>query len=44
LGLSNGPGSIVSERGGTRATFLQNPNSDTPSGMFIGFDLTRQLF
>jgi hypothetical protein len=44
FGLSNGPGSIVSERGGTRATFLQDPTADKPGGLFIGFDLTRQLF
>jgi hypothetical protein len=44
FGLSNGPGSIVSERGGTSATFLQDPTADKPGGLFIGFDLTRQLF
>jgi hypothetical protein len=44
FGLSNGPGSIVSQRGGTRATFLQDPTADKPSGLFVGFDLTRQLF
>jgi Membrane bound beta barrel domain (DUF5777) len=44
FGLSNGPGSIVSQRGGTRATFLQDPTADKPGGLFIGFDLTRQLF
>jgi len=44
FGLSNGPGSIVSQRGGTRATFLQDPTSDKPGGLFVGFDLTRQLF
>jgi hypothetical protein len=44
FGFSNGPGSIVSERGGTRATFLQNPSADKPGGLFVGFDLTRQIF
>ncbi len=44
FGLSNGPGSIVSQRGGTRATFLQNSTADKPGGLFVGFDLTRQLF
>ncbi len=44
LGLSNGPGSIVSQRGGTRATLLQDPTADKPGGLFVGFDLTRQLF
>ena len=44
FGLSNGPGTIVSQRGGTRATFLQDPTADKPGGLFVGFDLTRQLF
>jgi Membrane bound beta barrel domain (DUF5777) len=44
FGLSNGPGTIVSQRGGTRATFLQDTTADKPSGLFVGFDLTRQLF
>jgi hypothetical protein len=44
FGLSNGPGSVVSQRGGTRATFLQDPTADKPGGLFVGFDLTRQLF
>jgi hypothetical protein len=44
FGLSNGPGSIVSQRGGTRATFLEDPTADKPGGLFVGFDLTRQLF
>jgi hypothetical protein len=44
FGFSNGPGSIVSERGGTRATFVQNPSADKPGGLFVGFDLTRQIF
>jgi hypothetical protein len=44
FGFSNGPGSVVSQRGGTRATFLQNSTADKPGGLFVGFDLTRQLF
>jgi Membrane bound beta barrel domain (DUF5777) len=44
FGLSNGPGSVVSQRGGTRATFLQDSTADKPAGLFVGFDLTRQLF
>jgi uncharacterized beta barrel domain-containing protein DUF5777 len=44
FGLSNGPGTIVSQRGGTRATLLQDPTADKPGGLFVGFDLTRQLF
>jgi len=42
--FSNGPGTIVSQRAGTRATFLQDRNADTLSGMFVGFDITRQVF
>jgi hypothetical protein len=44
FGFSNGPGTVVSQRGGTRATFLQNSTADKPGGLFVGFDLTRQLF
>ena len=44
FGFSNGPATIVSQRGGTRATFLQDPTSDKPGVLFVGFDLTRQLF
>ncbi len=41
LALTNGPGTTVSQRAGTRATFAQGP--DTPSGLFLGFDITRQI-
>ena len=44
FGFSNGPGSIVSQRAGTRATFVNDPTADKPGGLFVGFDLTRQLF
>ena len=44
LGFSTSPGTTVSQRSGTRAAFLGDPTADTPSGLFIGFDLTRQIF
>jgi hypothetical protein len=44
LGFTNSPGTIVSERGGTNATFTSNPSADKPSKVFIGFDLTRQIY
>jgi hypothetical protein len=44
LGFGNSPGTITSERAGTNATFLQEPGADKPSQMFIGFDLTRQIY
>jgi mono/diheme cytochrome c family protein len=44
LGFSNSPGTVVTQRAGTRATFLGQPSSDTPSGLFIGFDLMRQIY
>jgi len=44
LGFSNNPGTIVSQRAGTNATFLDDPSADTPKGLFIGFDLTRQIY
>jgi Membrane bound beta barrel domain (DUF5777) len=44
LGFTNSPGTIVSERSGTNATFTENPSADKPSKVFIGFDLTRQIF
>ncbi|MFL6450144.1 MAG: DUF5777 family beta-barrel protein [Bryobacteraceae bacterium] len=43
FGFSNSPGTTVSQRAGTRATFLGDPSADTPGGLFIGFDLTRQI-
>jgi hypothetical protein len=43
LGFTNSPGTTVSQRAGTRAHFLSDPNADTPAGLFIGFDLTRQI-
>ncbi|MGO8792948.1 MAG: DUF5777 family beta-barrel protein [Terriglobia bacterium] len=44
LGFSNSPGTVVSQRAGTRATFVGQPSADTPSGLFIGFDLMRQIY
>ncbi len=43
LGLTTSPGTTVAQRAGTRATFLGDPGADTPGGLFIGFDLTRQI-
>ena len=43
LGLTTSPGVTVSQRAGTRAEFLGQPNADTPSGLFFGFDLMRQI-
>jgi mono/diheme cytochrome c family protein len=43
LGLTNSPGTTVSQRAGTEATFLRNQSADTPRGLFFGFDLTRQI-
>jgi hypothetical protein len=44
FGFSNSPGTTVSQRAGTRATMLGDPTADKPSGLFVGFDLTRQIF
>jgi cytochrome c553 len=43
LGLTTSPGVTVSQRAGTRAEFLGQPNADTPGGLFFGFDLMRQI-
>jgi mono/diheme cytochrome c family protein len=43
FGLTTSPGTTVSQRAGTNATFLNSPGADTPSGLFLGFDLTRQI-
>jgi cytochrome c553 len=43
LGLTNSPGVTVSQRAGTRATFLGQPDADTPAGLFVGFDITRRI-
>ena len=44
FGFSNSPGTTVSQRAGTRATFLGDPEADKPGGFFVGFDLTRQVY
>jgi hypothetical protein len=43
FGVTNSPGTTVSQRAGTDATFLGKPSADTPRQMFFGFDLTRQI-
>jgi mono/diheme cytochrome c family protein len=43
LGFGNGPGTVVAQRAGTRATLLDDPSADTPKGLFIGFNLMRRL-
>jgi mono/diheme cytochrome c family protein len=44
FGFTTSPGTTVAQRAGTRASFLGQPNADTPGGLTIGFDLSRQLF
>jgi len=44
FGLTTSPGTTVSQRAGTNATFLNNPSADTPAGLFLGFDLTRRIY
>ena len=43
LGFSNSPGTTVSQRAGTRASYLDDPTADSFSKMFISFDLMRQV-
>jgi mono/diheme cytochrome c family protein len=43
LGLTTSPGTTVSQRASTVASFLNQPSADTFSHLFIGFDLTRQI-
>jgi hypothetical protein len=43
LGFTNSPGTTISQRAGTLAHFVGNPSADTPAGLVIGFDLTRQI-
>ncbi|MGH9650619.1 MAG: DUF5777 family beta-barrel protein, partial [Terriglobales bacterium] len=44
FGFTNSPGTTVAQRSGTNAAYLNRPSADTPSGLFIGFDLTRQVY
>lgn len=43
LGVSNGPGTVVAQRAGTRAAYLNNSSADKPNGLFFGFNLMRKL-
>ena len=43
LALSNSPGTTVSQRAGTRATYTRSAHADTPGGLFLGFDIMRQI-
>lgn len=43
LALTNSPGTTVSQRADTRAEFLGQPNADTFRGLFLGFNITRQI-
>lgn len=44
FGFTNSPGTTVSQRAGTRASFLGDPTADKPSGLVIGFNISRQIF
>ena len=44
LGVTTSPGTTVSQRAGTNATFLGNPRADEFSGLFLGFDITRRIY
>ncbi len=44
FGFTTSPGTTVSQRAGTDATFLNSPSADTPAGLFLGFDLTRRIY
>jgi hypothetical protein len=41
FGLTTAPGTTVPQRIATRAIFLRSPDSDLPSDMFLGFDISR---
>ena len=43
FGLTTAPGTTVSQRIATRAIFLRSPDSDLPSDMFVGFDISRRF-
>ena len=43
FGFSNGPGTVVAQRAGTRAAYLSNETADKPRGLFIGFNIMRRL-
>ncbi|HEX5230030.1 MAG TPA: DUF5777 family beta-barrel protein [Bryobacteraceae bacterium] len=44
LGVTTSPGTTVSQRAGTNATFLGNPKADEFPGLFLGFDITRRIY
>lgn len=44
FGFTTSPGTTVAQRAGTRAQFLGQPSADKPQGLFVGFDLSRELF
>jgi Membrane bound beta barrel domain (DUF5777) len=43
FGFTTAPDTNTSQRIATRSIFLLEPKSDTPSGMFVGFDIMRQF-
>jgi hypothetical protein len=43
FGLTTAPGTTVPQRIATRAIFLRSPDSDLPSDMFVGFDISRKF-
>ncbi|MGP0071420.1 MAG: DUF5777 family beta-barrel protein [Bryobacteraceae bacterium] len=44
FGFTTSPGTTISQRAGTNATFLNEPGADEPGGLFLGFDLTRRIY
>jgi len=44
FGFTNSPGTTTSQRSGTNATFVQKMSADVPSAMFVGFNISRQIF
>ena len=43
LALTNSPGTTVSQRAATRASFLGDSSADTFGGLVLGFNITRQI-
>jgi len=43
FGFTQGPGTTISQRAGTRASYLNDSSADKPSGLFIGFNIMRRL-
>jgi mono/diheme cytochrome c family protein len=44
FGFTTSPGTTVSQRAGTNATFLNQPGADEFGGLFLGFDITRRIY